>query len=169
MQILCHIFLVLQLNNEWCVLQSQSLLGLLSRYPFFNSSPLNKMATISQIIFPDVFSWMKSFVFSLKFYWSLFLRVQLTITQHCLDHGLVPNRQQAIIWTNADMIYWRIYVALGGDELSKFTAAHLKIGHCRFHSIFQFKYRILTSWRGTSIIGPESMSAGQHMTHWETV
>ena len=50
------IFLVLHLNNEWFVLQSESLLGLLSRYPFFNSSPLNKMATISQIIFPDVFS-----------------------------------------------------------------------------------------------------------------
>ena len=30
---------------------------------------------------------------------------------------LAPNRQQAIIWTNADPIHWRIYVALGGDEL----------------------------------------------------
>ena len=36
-----------------------------------------------------------------------------------LDNGLVPNRQQAIIWTNADqIIHWRIYAALGGDELS---------------------------------------------------
>ena len=34
-----------------------------------------------------------------------------------LDNGLVPNRRQAIIWTNADQIDWRIYVALGGDEL----------------------------------------------------
>ena len=25
---------------------------------------------------------------------------------------------QAIIWTNADPIHWRIYAALGGDELS---------------------------------------------------
>ena len=24
---------------------------------------------------------------------------------------------QAIIWTNADPIHWRIYAALGGDEL----------------------------------------------------
>ena len=30
----------------------------------------------------------------------------------------MPNRQQAIIWTNADPIHWRIYVALVGDELS---------------------------------------------------
>ena len=34
-----------------------------------------------------------------------------------LDNGLVPNRQQAIIWTNADSIHWCIYSALGGDEL----------------------------------------------------
>ena len=41
--------------------------------------PLDKMATISQTMFSDAFSWMKSFVLRLKF---LFVRVQLTITQH---------------------------------------------------------------------------------------
>ena len=30
----------------------------------------------------------------------------------------VPNRRQAIIWTNADPIHWHIYVALGGDKLT---------------------------------------------------
>ena len=44
--------------------------------------PLDKMATISQTIFLDVFSCMKRFVFWLQFHWSLFLRVQFTITQH---------------------------------------------------------------------------------------
>ena len=34
-----------------------------------------------------------------------------------LDNGLVPNRRQAIIWTNANSIQWRIYAALGGDDL----------------------------------------------------
>ena len=29
------------------------------------------------------------------------------------DNGLVPNRRQAIIWTNADSVHWRIYTALG--------------------------------------------------------
>ena len=28
--------------------------------------------------------------------------------------------QQAIIWTNADLIHWSIYAALGGDELRSF-------------------------------------------------
>ena len=43
---------------------------------------LDKMAAISQTIFPAAFSWMKSFVFWLKFHWNLLLRVQLTITKH---------------------------------------------------------------------------------------
>ena len=44
--------------------------------------PLEKMAAISRTIFSDAFSWMKSLIFWLKFYWSLFLTVQLIITQH---------------------------------------------------------------------------------------
>ena len=36
-----------------------------------------------------------------------------------LDNGLVPNRRQAIIWTNADPINWRIHATLGGDELTQ--------------------------------------------------
>ena len=34
-----------------------------------------------------------------------------------LHNGLVSNRRQVIIWTDADPIRWRIYAALGGDEL----------------------------------------------------
>ena len=34
-----------------------------------------------------------------------------------LDNGWAPNMRQAIIWTNADLIHWRIYAALVGDEL----------------------------------------------------
>ena len=36
-------------------------------------------------------------------------------------NGLVPNRRQAIAWTNDDPVHWHIYAALGGNEL--------KIGH----------------------------------------
>ena len=32
-------------------------------------------------------------------------------------NGLAPNRRQAITWTNADPVHWRIYVALGEDKL----------------------------------------------------
>ena len=42
----------------------------------------DKMDAISQTTFSSGFSWMKIFEFRLKFHWSLFLRVQLTIFQH---------------------------------------------------------------------------------------
>ena len=67
---------------------------------------------------------MKTFISWLKLHWSLFLRVQLTINQHHLDNGLAQYRWQAIIWTNADPIPWRIYAALGRDELSYHLQSH---------------------------------------------
>ena len=43
-----------------------------------------------------------------------------------LDNGLAPNRRQAIIWTNADSIHWRIYAALGWDELTHLSKSKVK-------------------------------------------
>ena len=31
----------------------------------------------------------------------------------------MPKRRQAMVWTNADVIYWRKYAALGGDVLTE--------------------------------------------------
>ena len=42
----------------------------------------DKVDAISQTTFSSAFSWMKMFELRLKFHWSLFLRVQLTIFQH---------------------------------------------------------------------------------------
>ena len=42
----------------------------------------DKMVTISQTTLSNPFSWMKMFEFRLKFHWSWFPRVQLTIFQH---------------------------------------------------------------------------------------
>ena len=44
--------------------------------------PMDKMDAISQTIFSDEFSLMKRFVLWSKFHWSLFVRAQMTITQH---------------------------------------------------------------------------------------
>ena len=55
----------------------------------------------------------------------IFIKISLKFVSKCptdkigLDNGLAPNRRQAIIWTNADIIHWRIYTALGGDELNQ--------------------------------------------------
>ena len=48
----------------------------------------DKMAAISQTTVSKAFSWMKTFKFEIKFLWSLFLRVQLTIIQHWLRQWL---------------------------------------------------------------------------------
>ena len=42
----------------------------------------NQMAAISQTTFSNAFFWMKMYEFGLRFHWSLFLVVQLTILQH---------------------------------------------------------------------------------------
>ena len=100
--------------------------GCLDRYmkipPFtgrwLTNLPLDKMAPISQTTFSSAFSWMKSFVFWFEFHWILFRSALLTISQHWFINGLAPNRRQAISWSNADLVHWPIYVALGGDELT---------------------------------------------------
>ena len=57
------------------------------RHPVLISDDLihwdrDKMADIFQTTFSNVFSWMKMYEFLLRFHWSLFLRVILTIFQH---------------------------------------------------------------------------------------
>ena len=66
----------------------------------------------------DIFKYIfvnENYEFRLTFHWRSSLRDQLTVTQHCFN-GLAPNRRRAIIWTNTDLIHWRIYSALGGNE-----------------------------------------------------
>ena len=59
-----------------------------------------QMASISQTTYSNAFLWIKTYEFGLRLHWSLFLRFQLTIFQHCSDYGLAPTKRQAIIWTN---------------------------------------------------------------------
>ena len=75
------------------------------------------MATILQTIFSDAFSGVKSFFIVIKIPLKFVPKGPVDIIS--LDNGLVQNRPQAIILTNADQINWSIYVALGGDELSR--------------------------------------------------
>ena len=49
-----------------------------------------KMATISQTIVTNTFSWTNSFVFRFEFHWIEFLRVKSTIFQHWLIIGDKP-------------------------------------------------------------------------------
>ena len=66
-----HSYILLQV---YFLIFNQTLYGLNTLRP-------THMAAISQT-FSSAFSWMKMFELRLKFHWSLFLRVQLTIFQH---------------------------------------------------------------------------------------
>ena len=81
--------------------------------------PLDKMVAISQTIFSHAFSWMKHLYFDYNFTDVCSQGSNWQSSSIGLDNGLAPNRWQAIIWTNADPINWRIYATLGGDELTQ--------------------------------------------------
>ena len=74
--------------------------------------PLDKMAAILQTIFSDYFqSWMKSFVFWLKFHWSLFSK------------GPIDNKSalvQVMAWR------WTGGKSLLEPMLTQFTAAYMR-------------------------------------------
>ena len=68
----------MNVNTNMTKVESRTRTGL--SHDLLTHLPLNKMAAISQTMFSDAFSWMNSFIFWLKFHWSLFLRFQLTIS-----------------------------------------------------------------------------------------
>ena len=74
------------------------------------------MAAISQTIPSDAFSWMKILYFDYNFTEVYSKGSSWKYINIGSDNGLVPNRRQAIIWTNANPIHWLIYAALGGDQ-----------------------------------------------------
>ena len=69
---------------------------------------------------------MKIIEFWIKFHWNFVPKGSIyNIPALFSDNGMAPNRRQVIIWTNADLIHWRIYAALGGDELKLRHIVHL--------------------------------------------
>ena len=68
-----------------------------------------KMDAISQTTFSSAFSWMKMFEFQLRYHWSLFLNVQLTIFQHwCLAPlGDKPLSETMMVFLPTDICVTR--------------------------------------------------------------
>ena len=75
------------------------------------------MDAISQTTFSSAFSWMKMFEYRLKFHWSLFLRVQLTISQHWFRKWLGADQATSHYLDQWWLDYQRIYASLGLNEL----------------------------------------------------
>ena len=85
----------------------------------FNLSPLNKMVVIfADDIFRSILVNEKFCILikiSLKFVFKGPIGNNTTLVY--IDNGLMPNRRQAIILTNADPLHWRIYAAPGGEMI----------------------------------------------------
>ena len=75
------------------------------------------MAGKSQATFSNALSSVQIVECRLKYHWSLFPKAQLTTSQYWFRQWLGAVRRQAITWTNADPVSWRIYAGLGEDEL----------------------------------------------------
>ena len=73
--------------------------------------------------------WQKTFssAFSFEFYKKNFIEIcflgcNWQYDSIGSDNGLVPNRRQAIIWSNVGMFYWPIYASLGLNELNNMVS-----------------------------------------------
>ena len=80
---------------------------------------LHKIADILQTTFLEAFLLMRSIVSWWKFPWSLFQMVHRSITQLWFRYWLGVEYAPSHNLTNADPVHWRIYAALGGDELKR--------------------------------------------------
>ena len=77
----------------------------------------HKMAAVLQTTLSNAFSWMKMLEFRLRFHWSLFLRVQLTIIQHWIRWWLGADQATSHYLNQWWLDYRRIYASLGLNEL----------------------------------------------------
>ena len=101
----------------------------------FNTLRPRQMDAISQTTFSNAFSWMKIFEFRLEFYWSLFLRFQLTIFQHWFRYWLGAVEATSYYLNQWWLVYWRIYASLGLNEL---------ITPCRDYVYGKCQYNVLS-------------------------
>ena len=79
------------------------------------------MATVSQTTLSNAFSWMKMLEFRLRFHWSLFLRVQLTIIQHWFRKWLGAGQATSHYLNQWWLVYWCICASLRLNELRTHT------------------------------------------------
>ena len=87
----------------------------------------DKMDAISQTTFWSTFSWMKRFEFRLKFHWSLFLKVQLTIFQNWFRKWLGAVQTTSHYLNQWWLFYGRIYASLGLNDLNFYHFTRLCI------------------------------------------
>ena len=89
--------------------------------PIHKSTSRDNMAAIFQTTFSNGFSWMKMYEFRLKFHWSLFLGVQLTIFQHRFRQWLGADQAASYYLNQWWSVYWHTCVTRGFSELTRLS------------------------------------------------
>ena len=84
----------------------------------------DKMAAIFQTKFSNAYSWIKMLTFLLRFHWSLFPRVQLTIFKHWFRWWLGAGQATSHFLNQWWLVYWRMYASLGLNELTHVLHPH---------------------------------------------
>ena len=79
----------------------------------------DKMASISQTMFSNAFSWMKMCEFCLRLQWNLFPRVQSSIFHHLIRQWLGADQATNHYMNHWWLVYWPIYASLGLNELKE--------------------------------------------------
>ena len=104
----------------------------------------DKMAAISQTTLSNAFSWMKMLEFRKIFHWSLFIRVQLIISQHWFRWWLGAYQATSHYLNQWWLDYRRIYASLGLNELSNFEAVALNVS-IAYHWLCCSRYQYVGS------------------------
>ena len=107
----------------------------------------DEMDAISQTTLSNAFSWMKMFAYRLKFHWSLFLRVQLTISQHWFRWWLGADQATSHYLDQWWLDYRRIYASLGLNELTHWGRTNwspFRGRHFQTHLFLLKKYKSIT-------------------------
>ena len=114
----CWQFPVLIQRSRWRTKSCETMVCAVCLAMFLTHRGRNKMDTISQTTFSNAFFVMKMFEFRLKFHWSLFPRVQLTIFQQWFRQWLGAVQVTSRYLIQWCLVYRRIYASLGLNELT---------------------------------------------------
>ena len=131
----------------------------------------DKMAAVLQATFSNTFVWMK--INFDKNFTEFSYKSNRQYSNIGSSNVLAPNRRQAIILTNADLVYWRIYasprlnmVSMGGGVIS--YAAYFSCGGVINKKIFaasQKKLALIAGPEVSLVVGKRKSSVS--VTRWK--
>ena len=93
-----------------------------------------KIAAIFQTTFSNAYSWPQMYEFRVRFRWSLFLRVQLTIFQHWFSQWLGADQATSHYMNQWWLVYLRIYASVNYALLGR-SIIRLQLTECYYSGV----------------------------------